>query len=239
MAAVSANLGALRLSGSPRRLTLTSAALADAESGELAVPESLADFAGGRTVAVPIRRKRGDVRVKLRLAANTPPGSYAAQLRVGDKSLPVTIDVAPSQRLRIHPSSADFVGDAKATADVVLTLHNRGNVPIEVPERLTVGMYDDEGLETAFADTYRQDTDDPLKLLGNWIIKLREGYGGLMRIRVTEGAGAVPPGAERRLTLQATFQDGLRAGHTYHGVWVLGPVNFRVHAAIRKPGSGA
>jgi hypothetical protein len=225
----------LRLVGSPRRLTLTSALLAAADEGELVLPETLAAFAESRTVAVPVRRRRdGSVKLKLRLPPTTPPGTYTAELHAAGEVHPVSIEVAPAPRLRIDPPSTDFVAEANGTAEARVTLTNDGNVAIEVPERVAIGLYDDEGLETAFADTYRLDTDDPMKLLGNWIRKLREGYGGLLSMQVVTGAGRSEPGDVRALVLRLAFRNGVKAGHSYHGTWELGPVIHRINVTVRR-----
>jgi hypothetical protein len=224
----------LRVLGAPRRLTLVSQLPGEAEEAELALPDALSEFAGGRVVALPVRRRPDGGRLRLRLPRSTPPGSYAAELRIAGQTYPVSIEVAPQPRLRIFPPSAEFAAAPRGTAETTLTVVNEGNVAIEVPERVAIGLFDDEGLETAFADTYRQDTDDPLKLLGHWFGKLREGYGGLLHIHVVSGAGPKPPGSESTVVLKATLREGQRPGHSYHGVWSLGPVNYRINVAVGK-----
>jgi len=225
---------ALRLRGLPRSLSMSHPVLAGHDRVELKLPDALAAHAGAATVSLPVREKRGKVAaVRLRLNRRAPPGCYTAKLAIGDETRDISLDIAPAPRLAIFPPSAHFDAAAGKEAVLDITFTNTGNVAIDLPERAVVGLFDDDGLEMAFVETYRQQTDSPTELLGTWLRSLRNGYGGLLKLRVT-GGGALLPGDERIIRAAAHVPEGLSAGHSYHGVWELGPVNYRIAVTAQR-----
>jgi len=225
----------LHLAGPPHRLLCSEPELSDTRSGALVLPDDLHRYAEGRAIPVEVRSGRhGARRMRMRLARTTPPGRYAAELQIEGKNYPVTLDVASAPRLRIFPSSADFEGRPGGDAEAEITLVNEGNVTIEVPETAKVGIYDDDGVEFAFADTYRQDSDDANLLVGHWLRKLREGYGGLLKLHMTEGAGPLGPEQRRVVRISTRIPSKLRPRHSYHGVWKLGPAFYRVGVTVEQ-----
>ncbi|HXJ03436.1 MAG TPA: hypothetical protein VNH44_19605 [Micropepsaceae bacterium] len=225
----------LSFRGTPRRLSLSNPELAGHECGEIVLPEELAAHGESSVIALPVRNSRlNGPSLKLRLDHATPAGKYQAQLRLSGKSVPVTLEIAPAPRLSVFPESANFAGKAGGESELDMTVVNKGNVAIELPERSIVGLFDDEGLEAAFAETYRQDTDDPVQLAGHWLRKLRDGYGGLLKLRIGSGSGSLPPDAERTIVVSAHLPENLKRGHSYHGIWEIGPVNYRVAVAVQR-----
>ncbi|MEA3037594.1 MAG: hypothetical protein QOE79_107 [Sphingomonadales bacterium] len=212
--------------GSPRRLSSSHPALAG-RVGEIVLPDELAAEASGP--AISLRGSRAAAR--LSLPSTSPPGRYAAQLRVGDETVPVELDIAPTPRLKVFPTSAHFAAGADSEASVDINVANVGNVAIDLPPRFVVGMFDDDGLEMAFVEAYREETDDPARLFGSFLRGLRSGYGGLLKLRIGKGAGSLAPGEERSLTLSAHLPETLKPGHSYHGIWKLGPVHYRITVA--------
>ncbi|PZO17962.1 MAG: hypothetical protein DCF26_08935 [Burkholderiales bacterium] len=103
-----------------------------------------------------------------------------------------------------------------------LLLENRGNVPIEIDETLVTGVFDNDGIETALAAAYRLDSDDITQIVGTVFARLRDAHGGLLKLRVTEGAGALAVGERRLLTIETVLSSKLHTGHGYHGVLQLG-----------------
>jgi hypothetical protein len=221
--------------GLPHRLSLSNAALAGHECGEILLPDTLAVHSRCAAHSLPVRHGCAkDPSVRLRLDRTAPPGRYQAQLRLSGKSVPVELDIAPAPRLHAFPPSAEFVGKPGYDAVAEVTLTNKGNVAIELPERFVTGIFDDDGLETAFAETYRQDTDDPVELFGAWLRSLRSGYGGMLKLRIASGAGTLPPGAERTIALSAHLPECLKPGHFYHGIWKLRPMRYRFKVAAQR-----
>jgi hypothetical protein len=225
----------MRFQGLPHRLSLSDAALAGHERGEILLPPALAAHSAVATLSLPVRHRRGcGASVRLRLDPTAPAGRHRAELRLAEASFPVELDIAPAPRLRIFPPSADFAGRPGEEAAIEVALANIGNVPIELPARFATGIFDDDGLELAFAETYREDTDDPAQLLGCWLRALRCGYGGLLKLRIGAGAGILAPCTERTVTLRARLPERLKPGHSYHGIWKIGPVHYRLTVAVQK-----
>ena len=100
-----------------------------------------------------------------------------------------------------------------------------------------VGIYDDNEIELAFAQTYRLETGDANQLVGHLLQKMREGHGGLLKIKV-DGAGALDGGASRVLTLRAQLGSKLKPGHSYHGFWRLYPLRVKVRVTVRPEARG-
>lgn len=183
------------------------------------------------------RDEAGQLRVKL--PECMAPGTYAAQLEIAGEKHSVEVNVEAQQRLIVRPGQFNFEGDPGGSAEITLTLSNRGNVSIDIPTVFAFGAYDNNGLAEAFASTYRQETDDALKLISHWVHKLRDGYGGLLKCNVTAGAGVLAPGEQRAVTIKTTLPSKLKPGHAYHGVLELGPLAQSIGVKVNKHERGA
>jgi len=234
MARTASTAQQLRLQGPPRRLRVTGAAVPKGGTGTLVLTASAKS---GQAVSVPahvVQRREEASQLRARLPRDTPPGTYAARLEIEGAMHPVEITVEPQERLSARPAQSDFDGEPGGTAEITLTLFNRGNVAINIPETIVIGIYDNDGLEEAFASTYRQETDDALKLIGHWVAKLREGYGGLLKCSVVAGAGALAPGEQHALTIKTTLPSKLKPGHSYHGALEIGPLTHSIGVNVHK-----
>jgi hypothetical protein len=233
--ATSAGGSPLRLFGPPNRLSFAGTEIAAGDGGRLILPDSLQRYADTSEIPVSVRAtRRGTRRMRMRLSRATPPGRYPAELEIAGRRYPLTLDVAEAPRLRISPLSATFAGRPGDTAEVELTFTNGGNVAMTVPETIAVGLFDDDGIEAAFADTYRQESDNAQELVGHWLRKLREGYGGLLKLRVVEGAGELAPADSRTVRISTALPKKLKPGHGYHGVWEFGPVFYRIAVTVQR-----
>jgi hypothetical protein len=226
---------AVHLVGAPRQLTFSGSVLPAGESCELVLPPSLQSYADRPVMSLPIRKRRGgEGRLRLRLADATPPGHYAAEMRIAGKAYPVALDIHPLQRLSISPGSADFQGKPGASAAAEMSLTNHGNVPIIVPETAIVMLNDDQAIEAAFADGVCQDSDDALVVVGYLLRGLRAGYSGPLKLLIAEGAGSVEPGQRRTLKVTTNIPKKLTPGHSYDGIWEIGPLRHRVNVSVQS-----
>jgi hypothetical protein len=235
-ARASAARHAVHFAGPPSRLQLLNGPTLDPGEIDLEPGSELAGAAHLDRTPLRIKRRRGDSgrpRVRIRIERTTPPGDYEAVLRAGGERYPARITVEPMPSLSASAGRVRFVGASGDEAAATLTLTNTGNVAVDVPEVATVGIYDDHGIETAFAQTYRLETDDANQLVGHLLQRLREGYGGLLKIKV-DGAGALDGGASRVLQLHAQLGSKLKAGHSYHGFWRLYPLRIKVRVTVRR-----
>lgn len=215
-------------------LSLASPVLTGHARGELLLPESLARYADGASVSVPVRAKgQGGASLRLRLDRTAPPGRYQAQLMLDGKANAVQIDIAAAPRIEIFPKRISFSGAPGESVRADLTVANTGNVAIDLPARFAVGLFDDDGLETAFVETYRRQTDDPTELMGTWLRSLRDGYAGLLKLRA-KGSGTLSPEDERDATLSTRLPAGVKPGHSYHGIWKIGATHFRICVDVRR-----
>ena len=103
---------------------------------------------------------------------------------------------------------------------------------IPIGDTLVTGVFDDDGIETALASTYRMETDDLSKIVGNVFAHLREAHGGLLRLRVAEGAHFLALGERRVLMLTTTLNAKLKHGHRYHGVLEIGEHGIAVRIKV-------
>ncbi len=226
----------VHFAGPPQRLQLLSAPDVDFAAIAFEPGSALAGAAQIERTPPRIRRRRrasGRPPLRIRISHATPPGDYEAVLRSGEVRYAARITVEAAPRLHMTPAGLRFEGAAGDAALARVLLANTGNVAIDVPKSISVGIYDDDGVEQAFAQTYRLETDDPTVLVGHLLHKLREGHGGLMKIHI-DGAGPLEAGGHRELTLRAELAAKLRPGHSYHGVLSLDPLQAAVAVIVRR-----
>jgi hypothetical protein len=228
------NAAVLKLHGEPHRLALTSPALADHKTVAVDLPESLKQSLGSGEVKAEIRSWLGERgHLRLRLPRATPPGRYNASIRTDKTTVPVEIEVAPYRRLKAAPAGVTFAGKPGQDVSVSITFKNAGNSNIDIPERSHVGIYDDDGIETAFASAYRDEVQDPMEMIKAFVRKLREGHGGLLKLRI-QGAGMLEPGHHRTMTVTGHLPESVKPGHAYHGVWTIEGLNYAVFVEVSK-----
>lgn len=180
-----------------------------------------------------LRAGRDPSHTRLRLDPVTPPGDYTAVIELADGGQrEVTLSVQPQPRLRVLPGELRFTGAPGGAVSAQVLVENRGNVAVDIGDTLVTGVFDDDGIETALASTYRMDSDDLGRIVGNLFARLRDAHGGLLRLRVAEGAGTLAPGERRVLTLQTTLASRLHRGHGYHGVLQIGEHGMAVHIQL-------
>jgi len=223
--------GRLRLAPGPSAPVTGGAALAAVH-----LPESLRPLLSDRHPA--LRRGRDPSRARLRLPPNTPPGRYEASLEYADgQRQPLGLTVEPRPRIRVSPGTLHLSGAAGARVRAQLLVENRGNVPLAIDEALVTGVFDDNGIETALASAYRLQSEDLNQIVATVFGRLREAHGGLLKLRVLEGAGTLAVDERRLLTLETTLGAKLHPGHGYHGVLQLGSHAIAVRLHVTEPPS--
>lgn len=226
--------------GPPGRLRLTLAQDLGGGAALAAVhlPESLQPYLRGQHPA--LRRAGEPARTRLRLPPDTPPGHYEARLAFADgREAAVDLVIEPRPRLRVTPGTLHLAGAAGEQVQARLLLENRGNVSLPIEDALVTGVFDNNGIETALAAAYRLPGDDLNQVLATLFGRLRDAHGGLLKLRVTEGAGPLDAGEQRWLTLETTLGTKLHAGHGYHGVVSIGPHALAVRLQVTDSPSTA
>lgn len=225
----------IALCGTPQRLVLVGKIPAAAEIAQILLPDEVANHTGTSTVPLRLRHgEEGAADVWVRIGRGTPPGSYAATMRIADKSYPIEIKIVPAPRVRARPTVLRFAGHPTGETEAQFIVMNDGNTDVTIPRYCAVGIYDDQGIDEAFAHTYRQNTDDPDKLLGQWLRKLREGRGGLLKIQITHGAGVLHPMTNRLIALTARLPSTVKPGHSYNGIWSLETLRQRIELTVSR-----
>lgn len=230
--------GNVAFAGRPGRMRLIDASLPPIDARtRIELPPELEPRREG---AGALRARRDPARARLRLARSTPPGHYLATLRSADGSArEIAIDVEPRQRLRVKPNALRFRGTPESAVSATLSIENRGNVAVEIAETQVSGVFDDNGIEDALASVYRLETDDVQKIVGQLFKRLREAHGGLMKLRVTEGAGTLGLGERRNVTFETVLAAKLRGGHRYHGVLTFAGHDIAIEVEVGDKGEVA
>lgn len=211
--------------------------LVPAEDIPLAPPLlTVTGVAGAIPVSFEPLGKRA-MRLHASLPADTPPGEYSAILRLAGKDQPAVVVVHAEPQLVAAPGQLVLRVAPAAEVKVALDVVNTGNVTIDVPETLVFGVYDDDGIERAFSATYRSGGAGKDRL-GTLVDRLAEGHGGLCRLRVVGGAGALEPHDLRRLDLRFHAPDQLVPGRAYCGTISLPGLCYSIRFVTQAaPGS--
>ncbi len=186
----------------------------------------------GEPVIAGVRADSGFARLRARIDPRLPPGTYDAELRVGDAIRKLHVTVDPLVALRVDPPALRLCGSPQAPLRTGLTVMNVGNVAAALPDAGVVGVYEVNGVETAIGRAYRAETDDGLQMLAGFLKELRNGYGGLVRLRLDGEKGPLQPGAARVLVVTASLPERVRPDHVYTGVWPFATLNLAVRIEV-------
>lgn len=98
-----------------------------------------------------------------------------------------------------------------------------------------MGAFANDGLATALASTFEMDATDPQQMLGNFVLRLREGYAGLVRMRFENGKTPLNPGEHRTIRVSATLPAKMKSGRSYFYVLEYGGLNIAVQIQSTRP----
>lgn len=198
------------------------------------LPSALAPYADPRHP--PLRAAGHPGRMRLRLAPHTPPGHYKVELEfAGGQRQELSVAVESRPRLHVVPGTLRLAGAPGGAASAWLALENRGNEPLNIGEALFCGLFDNGGIEAALAAVYRLETDNLNEVIATGFGRLRQAHGGLLKLRVREGAGTLAPGERRQVLIRATLSTRLAPGHGYHGTFEFGPHRIAVQVQVSDP----
>lgn len=209
----------VRFRGSPERLT-GSVALPSGSTLNLEVRLDLPKELGGSVpvYAQPLAPDIGALAwLRLSLPTSTPPGTYAGTIRVGERPHQVAVEVEPRIQFRFSPAGLVLRGAPGSPVTSGFTLFNTGNVPFDVRRVYAFGVFDVDGLDNAFGQTFRARLEPGERRIDRFAEALAEGHGGLVRVRVLKGSGEVPPNTIREVEATFRLPDRLRPGRTYAG----------------------
>jgi hypothetical protein len=186
------------------------------------------------SVAAHTTRRERPTTLRLRLSATTPPGRYEGVVQIGERVLPMAVEVEAHVRLDASPRPLRLraTPNEQVRARVILT--NVGNVACDVSGRSTVGVIADGALGRAFwrALTFRE--PNGRHRLDRFVDDLAEEAGSL-RVTVASGSGRLEPGESRPVTIAVRVPDALVAGRTYVGTWEPEGLRLPVRVDVVEP----
>ncbi len=185
-----------------------------------------------RAVTAPVGEAH--TRVRLVLAAGTPPGAYDATVHTSLGDLPAVVVVKERPHLTLTPSILRITVSPGGQAEQHLMVVNAGNVPCQIGRTYGFGLFDSEGLDRAVGAGLLAD-ESGLERLTTMADSLAGSHGGLVRVIVREGAGVLNPGAARQLVTVLRFSDRLRPGLQYFATWRLHDLRTAVFVDVVKP----
>lgn len=157
--------------------------------------------------------------LRLSLPADVPPGAYPGSLRVGNKKRPVVLEVDPAPRLHVVPEQLRVEAHPGDLVGVDLTVLNQGNVPVELRAVQAIGVFMSGGIERALRRAYVKELSPNQRRMDVIADSLADAHGGLLRMKIEQGAGPIAPGQVRELHVVLHVPTGLERGAMYGGNW--------------------
>lgn len=221
----------LRFRGTPNRLlaTLELPEFPPARACHVILPDA-------GSLPLSIRKLRSTEPVvstlSFRLPKSTPPGSYEGNVELGEKRIPILVDVEARASLRFLRSRIVCREKPGARVTAELTLLNRGNVVVAVPREDTFCVFADDGIARAMYRGFVEEDGDGKQRLDRIMDELAKAHGGLVRVTVTEGSGLLAPEEVRDLTVELHFSHRLVGAHTYRGTWTVSLASLEVEIEV-------
>ena len=233
MSARKAALEPLRFRGTPGSL---SAALREGDAVPRRLPIRLTGkaaeaLAAGERVARASRQER-DLVLQLALPPRTPPGTYEATVDVDGKERAVVIEVEPEVELQIVPDQLTLRAAPGDHTTVPMTFANAGNVPVEIRKAYAFGIFAAGGLERALHRAYTGKRAEGERRIDFLFDQLADEHGGVVRVAVEEGSGALAPGETRDVRVSFHVPSDLHTGRTYTGTLPLHDLRYYVRLIV-------
>lgn len=189
------------------------------------------------TEAIPavIVADRGETHLRVFLADGFPPGTHPAEMQIGQQTYELDIEVEPNSLVWIDPAGLALSGPPGGNVSTTFSIENRGNVPIDLPDTAVMGAFANDGLATALASTFEMDDADPQHLLGHFVLRLRDGYAGLVRMRFGNAETPLHPGDRRTIKVNATLPAKMKNGRNYFYVLEYAGLNIAVQIQSTRP----
>lgn len=150
------------------------------------------------------------------LPVDFPAAEYEGELNIADRAYRVTVRVDPRMSYRLFPSLLYFRAGPDQLIEDEITLLNVGNVPIALRARCGLGLYDNDGVESAAYKAFSQSMKPDVARSEALFEGLARGHGGLAAVELI-GADVVAPGEMLAVRLRARLPDRIQYGHNYFG----------------------
>jgi hypothetical protein len=150
-------------------------------------------------------------------------------MTIGNREQPVQITIDPEVFFRIWPERLTFTAKARDQVSFDLVFANMGNVAIDIAEVHAFGVFDVGGTERAIGRMVRSaddadvtsEAEKPERRIDLFTDAIADEHGGIVRVKVTRGAGTLAPGATRDVAVTLRTPERVRTGHTYWGTWPM------------------
>jgi len=172
--------------------------------------------------------------LSFRLPKSTPPGSYKGNMKLGDRQIPIVVDVESRSSLRFIRPKLTHRGVPGARMSTELTLLNRGNVNETIPDEATFCVFDDGGVTRALYRGLVDEDSAGKQRIDRIMDELAKAHGGLVRVIVTKGSGRLAPEEVRELEVELHFSRRLTGGRTYRGTWSVSGASLEVEIEVAK-----
>jgi hypothetical protein len=222
----------LRFKGAPTRVLATielPEAFPPARDCRVTLPET-----GSLPLVVrPLRSTPPIISIlSFRLPRSTPSGSYEGNMELGDKRIPIVVDVESRSSLRFIRPKITHKGVPGARMSTELTLVNRGNVNVTIPNKATFCVFDDGGVTRALYRGLVEEDSVGKQRIDRVMDELAKAHGGLVRLTVIKGSGRLAPEEVRELEVELHFSRRLTGGHTYRGTWSVCGASLEVEIEV-------
>ncbi len=170
--------------------------------------------------------------VRVSLPPELGPGTYEAVVTIDGEERRVELQVEPSPRLRAIPEQLRIQAHPGDLVGADLTLLNQGNVPVQVRRVQAFGIFMEGGLERALRRAYVHRLEEGQRRVDVLADTLADAHGGLVKMKIQEGAGDLPPGAIREIAVTLELPADLQRGYTYGGNWELAGLVYPVTIVV-------
>jgi hypothetical protein len=224
---------ALHFRGTPGSL---SAAVAEGEIVARRLAVRLGVGGGKRKASPPLTaraaRLEGDLVLQMTLPARTPPGRYEGTVDIDGEDRPVVVEVEAEVELEVVPDQLTLHASPGEHVGAELTIANAGNVGVEIRGAYAFGIFAAGGLERALHRAYTGKRAEGERRIDFLFDQLADEHGGVVRVAVEEGSGALAPGETRDVRVSFHVPSDLHTGRTYTGTLPLHDLRYYVRLIV-------
>jgi len=166
-------------------------------------------------------REDGDHRLsaRFRLDHTTPPGTYKRTIRCGDQEETVTLHVVAAPRFEFRPFDPLPSATAGQTISNRLLIRNRGNIPLELPDKTMVWFEEQDWTGRVMVHTLRESDAEEghTRFLDRLHEKFRRSMMPLARVTFESDKSTVDPGEQLDCPIKVQVPEEFQKGRVYRG----------------------
>jgi hypothetical protein len=176
--------------------------------------------------------------LRLTLPRFTPPGRYEGTVAVDGKDRPVVAEVEPELDVRLFPEQLSVRGHAGDLVGIDFTLINMSNVPVEIRTVHAFGMFMDGGVERAIRQAYTAKLKSGERRADVLVETLAGCHCGLVKLKVTKGAGTVEPDGVCHVEGVLHIPSGAEQGCSFVGNLEMHGLVYPIKIAVERGSKG-